>query len=227
MSAPQTQLTPFAAAIFDLDGVLVDTAEYHYRAWKQIADEIGAPFDRRKNERLRGVPRMRSLEIIVEDLPVKPANMDELAARKNAAYVEMIKQVTPADLLPGARALLDALKTGGIRIALGSSSKNARAVLDRLGITSWFDAIVDGYGFKRAKPAPDIFLNGARLLGIEPRRCVVVEDAASGIEAAKAAGMFAVGIARDEPLPGADLIVKTPAEIPVALWGLSAREQQH
>jgi len=214
---------PFAAAIFDLDGVLVDTAEYHYRAWKQIADEIGAAFDRRKNERLRGVPRMRSLEIIVEDLPVKPANMDELAARKNAAYVEMIRQVTPADLLPGARRLLDALRRGGIRIALGSSSKNARAVLDRLEIAPLFDAIVDGYGFANAKPAPDIFLNGARGLGIEPRRCVVVEDAASGIAAAKAAGMYAVGIARDEPLPGADLIVKTPAEIPLSLWGLDNR----
>lgn len=224
MNDPTAALPPpFAAAIFDLDGVLVDTAEYHYRAWKQIADEIGAAFDRRKNERLRGVPRMRSLEIIVEDLPVRPANMEELAARKNAAYVEMIQQVTPADLLPGARELLLALRRGGIRIALGSSSKNARAVLERLEIVPWFDAIVDGYGFAHAKPAPDIFLNAARELGIEPCRCVVIEDAASGIAAAKSAGMFAVGIAREEPLPGADLIVHTPAEIPLSLWGLNNR----
>jgi beta-phosphoglucomutase len=214
---------PFAAAIFDLDGVLVDTAEYHYLAWKRIADELGVPFDRRKNERLRGVPRMRSLEIIVEDLPRRPVNMEDLAARKNEVYVGMIRQVTPDALLPGARRLLDLLKRHGIRISLGSSSKNARAVLQRLEIESLFDAVVDGYGFERAKPAPDIFLNAARLLGIGPARCAVVEDAASGIEAAKAAGMYAVGIARDEPLPGADLVVKTPADIPVSLWGIETK----
>ena len=205
----------YKAALFDLDGVLVDTAEYHYLAWKRIADELKLPFDRKKNERLRGVPRMASLEIIVEDMAQKPSNMDELAARKNNLYVEMIRQVKPDDMLPGVKNLLKQLKKNNIFIGLGSSSKNAKAVLASLGIADLFDAVVDGYGFEPAKPAPDVFLNGAALLGISASECVVVEDAPSGIAAAKAAGMYAVGIARDEPLPGADLIGKSPAEIPV------------
>ncbi len=211
---------PFEAVIFDLDGVLVDTAEYHYQAWKKIADELGVPFDRQKNERLRGVPRMRSLEIIVEDMASKPPDLEALAEKKNHLYVEMIQRLTPADLLPGVRPLLAALKRGRIRMAVGSSSKNARTVLDRLGIAALFEAIVDGYGFQRAKPAPDIFLNAAHLLKVAPACCVVIEDAASGIEAAKAAGMFAVGIAREHPLPGADWTVRTISEVPVSLWGL-------
>ena len=210
----------FKYAIFDLDGVLVDTAEFHFLAWKAIADEIGVPFERRKNERLRGVPRMESLEIIVEDMGVKPANMDDLAQRKNDLYVEMIQQVNPGDLLPGVKVLLETLKHHGIRTALGSSSKNARSVIRLLGIESMLDAVVDGFGFDHAKPAPDIFLNAAKKLNAEPSGCVVVEDAQSGIEAAKAAGMFAVGISRDEPLHGADIAVQTPAEIPFSLWGI-------
>ena len=211
----------FKAALFDLDGVLVDTAEYHYLAWKKIADELGVPFDRKKNERLRGVPRMQSLEIIVEDMPAKPRNMDELAARKNILYVEMIKKVKPSDMLPGVDRLLKQLRANGILVGLGSSSKNAKAVLASLEIENHFDIVVDGYGFECAKPAPDVFLNGAAALGVSAAECVVIEDAPSGIDAAKAAGMYAVGIARDEPLPGADLIVKTPEDIPVSLWGLT------
>lgn len=211
---------PFRYAIFDLDGVLVDTAEYHYLAWKKIADEIGVPFDRKKNERLRGVPRMRSLEIIVEDLPRPPAHMEELAARKNVRYVEMIQQVQPKDLLPGVERLLKSLKAGGIKMALGSSSKNAMTVLKLLGIDGLLDAVVDGHGFKNAKPAPDVFVNAANLLGGTPAECVVVEDAQAGVDAGKAAGMFVVGVARDEPLQGADLLVATPAGIPLALWGV-------
>jgi len=210
----------FRYAIFDLDGVLVDTAEFHYLAWKKIADEIGANFDRKKNERLRGVPRMQSLEIIVEDMPRRPSNMDDLAARKNTIYVEMIQQLAPGDLLPGAQNLLEQLHRHGIPRAVGSSSKNAHTVIELLGIGPLLDAVVDGFGFEHAKPAPDIFLNAAGLLDAEPSACVVVEDAQSGIEAAKAAGMFAVGVARDEPLQGADLLVRTPAEIPLSLWGI-------
>lgn len=220
-----TPTKSFANAIFDLDGVLVDTAELHYLAWKHVADELGVPFDRKKNERLRGVPRMRSLEIVVEDLPSRPAAMEALATRKNALYVESIQQLTPADLLPGVRTLLTVLRSHGVRLALGSSSRNARAVIERLGIASLLDAVVDGDGFAHAKPAPDVFLNAARLLDVEPATCVVVEDAQSGIEAAKAAGMFAVGIARDEPLHGADLTVRSPAEIPFALWGIETKTE--
>jgi len=208
----------YKAALFDLDGVLVDTAEFHYQAWKVIADELGVPFDEKKNERLRGVPRMASLEIIVEDMQEKPANMDELAARKNDIYVEMIKGIEPSDLLPGVSKLLDTLKEAGVKIALGSSSKNAKPVLASLDIESYFDAVIDGYGFEHAKPAADVFVNGARLIGLDPADCVVVEDAPSGVEAGKAAGSFVVGIARDEPLPGADLIVSCPSEIPYDLW---------
>ena len=212
--------TVFKNAIFDLDGVLVDTAEFHYLAWKKIADEIGVPFDRKKNERLRGVPRMESLEIIVEELPQKPSDMEDMARRKNELYVEMIQQVSPKDALPGVKKLLETLKRHGVRTSLGSSSKNARTVICLLGIEHLLDAVVDGFGFEHAKPAPDIFLNAARLLGANPSECVVVEDAQSGIEAAKAAGMFAVGISREEPLEGADMVVQTPAEIPFSLWGI-------
>lgn len=212
---------PFQAVLFDLDGVLVDTAEDHFLAWKQIADEQGVPFDRKKNERLRGVPRMESLRIIFEDVEPMPPDLEEIAARKNAIYVERISRITPDHLLPGVDRLLKALKAQGILIALGSSSKNAKPVLDSLRIASFFDAVVDGHGFTHAKPAPDVFLNGAALLGVRPEACVVVEDAPSGILAAKAAGMFAVGIARDEPLPGADLEFTSPSEIPLSLWGIS------
>jgi len=208
----------YKAALFDLDGVLVDTAEFHYLAWKVIADELNQPFDKTKNERLRGVPRMASLDIIVEDMPEKPSNMDKLATRKNEIYVEMIKGITPSDLLPGVRKLLDTLKGAGIKIALGSSSKNAKPVLASLEIEPYFDAVVDGYGFEHAKPAPDVFVNGANLLGVDPADCVVIEDAPSGVEAGKAAGSFVVGIGRDEPLPGADIIVNFPSQIPFGLW---------
>lgn len=211
----------FKCVIFDLDGVLVDTAEFHYLAWKSIADELNVPFDRKKNDRLRGVPRMRSLEIVIEDMKEKPADLESLAARKNALYVEMISRITPSDLLPGVKDLLENLKQNNVKIALGSSSKNARPVLKNLQIEHYFDAIVDGYGFVHAKPAPDIFLNGAKLLGMPPEDCVVVEDAQSGIEAARAAGMFAVGMAGAEKLEGADILVRNAGEIPLSLWGIA------
>jgi beta-phosphoglucomutase len=215
-------IAPFRAAIFDLDGVLVDTAEFHFQAWKIIAEELGVPFDRCKNERLRGIPRMASLAIIVEDMPVKPTNLERLAERKNARYVEMIGQVRPTDLLPGVPHLLSTLRKNHVPIALGSSSKNAREVLRNLEIENVFDAVVDGYGFDRAKPAPDVFINAADALEAAPHECVVVEDAPAGIVAANAAGMYAVGISRKEPLPGADLVVTSSAEIPVSLWGIAS-----
>lgn len=211
---------PYTAAIFDLDGVIVDTAEFHFLAWKSIADELGLPFDRRKNERLRGVPRMRSLEIVLEDMARKPSDPGELAERKNQRYVEMIQSLKPSDLCPGAEELLTALADAGIRVGLASSSKNARAVIERLGIAQRFGAVVDGHGFEKAKPDPEIFLNCGRLLGVAPGQSVVVEDAAAGIVAAKAAGMYAVGIARDEPLTDADICVKQLNEIPTSLWGI-------
>ncbi|HMP76981.1 MAG TPA: beta-phosphoglucomutase [Kiritimatiellia bacterium] len=208
----------FRGALFDLDGVLVDTAEHHYLAWRVIADELGVPLSREKNERLRGVPRMASLEILVEDMGTKPTGLEALADRKNRLYVERVAGLTPADALPGARELLESLRAAGVRVGLGSSSRNARAVLQRLDIERYFDAIVDGHAVQRAKPDPEVFVRGARLLGLEPSACVVVEDAPAGIEAAVAAGAYPVAIVRGGVMPGARLNVHSVGDIPLSLW---------
>jgi kojibiose phosphorylase len=180
--------------IFDLDGVLTDTAEFHYRAWQRLADEEGLPFNRQANEALRGVSRRQSLMRIIGDRVFSEAQIQEMMDRKNRYYVESIQNISPDDLLPGAIALLDELKQAGIKIAIGSASKNARTVVEKLGIADRVDAIADGYSVQRPKPAPDLFLFAANQLGLEPRQCVVVEDAAAGIEAALAAGMWTVGL---------------------------------
>lgn len=183
------------AIIFDLDGVLTDTAEYHYQAWKRLAEEESLPFDRQINEQLRGVSRRRSLEIILGDRAVSPDDFDGMMARKNRYYVESLHGLTAGNLLPGVMPVLQALKAAGVKLAVGSASKNAGLVLERLGIAPLFDAIADGNSVDQTKPAPDLFLFAAReLLDVPPAECVVVEDAAAGIEAALAAGMWAVGI---------------------------------
>jgi kojibiose phosphorylase len=180
--------------IFDLDGVLTDTAEFHYRAWQRLADEEGLPFNRQANEALRGVSRRESLMQIVADRQFPETKIQEMMDRKNHYYVESIQNITPADLLPGALTLLDELRQAGIKIAIGSASKNARMVVEKLGIADRVDAIADGYSVQHPKPAPDLFLFAANQLRLESRQCVVVEDAAAGIEAALAAGMWAVGL---------------------------------
>jgi beta-phosphoglucomutase len=182
------------AVIFDLDGVITDTAEYHYRAWQRMADEEGFPFNREVNEKLRGVSRRASLEIILAGRKLPEEKMAELMERKNSYYVAMLDQITPADLLPGAVPLLEELRAAGIKTALGSASKNARPALDRLGIAALFDAVADGYSVQRTKPAPDLFLKAAEMLGVPPAFCAVVEDAAAGIDAALAAGTWAIGL---------------------------------
>lgn len=213
----------YQGAIFDLDGVLADTAVYHYQAWKMIADELGVPFDHAKNERLRGVPRNASLDIVVEDMDPKPTNMDALAKRKNDVYVQLINQVTPSELLPYAAALLRELKQAQIKIGLASSSKNARPVIRSLGIESYFDAIVDGNDVAHAKPDPEIFVTCARLLGLAPMACVVIEDAPAGIVSAAAAKTYPVALIRDESMPGAELEVRGLNEIPLSLWGIDGK----
>ncbi|MGV0028375.1 beta-phosphoglucomutase [Phormidesmis priestleyi] len=180
--------------IFDLDGVLTDTAEYHYRSWQRLADEEGLPFDRQANEALRGVSRRESLMHIIGNRSYTEAQIQEMMERKNHYYVESIKDVTPTDLLPGSLELLDELKKIGIKTALGSASKNARTVIEKLGIENRIDAIADGYSVQNPKPAPDLFLFAANEIGLQPFQCIVVEDAAAGIEAAIAAGMWAVGL---------------------------------
>ena len=180
--------------IFDLDGVLTDTAEFHYLAWKRIADELGIPFDREANEALRGISRRDSLNYILGlgEVWASEAQMQEMMERKNRYYLESIKDINPANLLPGVAVLLDELKAAGIKIALGSSSKNARDVIRRLGISELMDGVADGYSAINSKPAPDVFLHAAEQLGLTSAQCLVVEDADAGVEAAQAAGMLAV-----------------------------------
>ncbi|MEH2260478.1 beta-phosphoglucomutase [Nostoc sp.] len=193
--------------IFDLDGVLTDTAELHYLGWQKLADEEGIPFNREANEALRGVSRRASLMLILRDRPYSEAQIEEMMERKNRYYVELLQKMTPEDLLPGAIALLDELRQAGIKIGIGSGSKNARPVLERLGIMDKVDAIADGYSVQEPKPAPDLFLYAAKQLGIEPDQSVVVEDAAAGVEAALAAGMWAVGLGPIERVGAAHIVL--------------------
>jgi kojibiose phosphorylase len=180
--------------IFDLDGVLTDTSEFHYLAWQRLADEEGYPFNREINEHLRGMSRADSLRIILGERRVSAGHFEEMAERKNRYYQGLIQSVTPANLLPGALDLLDELRAAGIKVAIGSASKNARPVIERLGIADRVDAVADGYSVEQQKPAPDLFLYAAAQLGLEPAQCLVVEDAASGVEAALAAGIWVVGL---------------------------------
>jgi kojibiose phosphorylase len=199
--------------IFDLDGVLTDTSEFHYRGWKRLADEEGIPFDRKANEALRGVSRRESLLLLLGGRPASEGQIQEMMARKNRYYQEFVEGVTPANLLPGALALLDNLRAVGIRIAIGSASKNARTVIEKLGIADRVDAISDGNSVERHKPAPDLFLHAAGQLGLAPEQCVVVEDAEAGIEAALAAGMWAVGLGPVERVGTAHVVLPGLADV--------------
>jgi beta-phosphoglucomutase len=194
------------AFIFDLDGVLTDTAEYHFRAWKRLADEEGIPFTREDNERLRGVSRRRSLELLLNGRPATEEQMQEWMARKNRYYVEFIQQMTPADVLPGALDLLKELREAGIKIGIGSASKNTHAVLDRLDLWDYVDAVSDGHSVQRQKPAPDLFLYCARQLGVALHEAIVVEDAASGVAAALSGGFWVVGLGPEERVGRAHII---------------------
>jgi len=212
-TAPGTRLRNVRAFIFDLDGVLTDTAEYHYLAWKRMAEEEGLSFNRQDNEKLRGVSRRASLELVLNGRDLPEERMQELMDRKNGYYCDYIKTITERDLLPGAEELLTALKAAGYKLALASASKNAPMVVERLGIEPYFDAIAHGGSVEKTKPAPDLFLYTADKLGLEPRYCVVVEDAAAGIDAAKAAGMAAIGIGPPERVGAADVCFPSVADI--------------
>jgi kojibiose phosphorylase len=193
--------------IFDLDGVLTDTAEYHYLAWQKLADEEGLPFSREANEDLRGVSRRESLMLIVGNREYSEAQLQEMMERKNGYYVEFIQNISPKDVLPGVVDLLDELRKAGIKIAIGSASKNAHTVVEKLGIASKIDAIADGYSVQNPKPAPDLFLHAAKLLGLQAANSVVVEDAAAGVEAALAAGMQAIGLGPVERVGEAHIVL--------------------
>lgn len=204
------------AFIFDLDGVITDTAEYHYRAWKRLADEEGLPFSREDNEHLRGVARRESLMLILSGRFCPEEKIQELMERKNRYYLEFVNEISPSDLLPGAIELLSEIRAANLKSALGSASKNAPEVLDRLGICSMFDAVADGHSVERQKPAPDLFLHAAGQLGLPPEQCVVVEDAAAGIEAALAGGFLTVGIGPQERVGKAAVIIPALAGVHLA-----------
>jgi beta-phosphoglucomutase len=196
-------------AIFDLDGVIVDTAKYHYLAWKRLGAELGIEFTERDNERLKGVSRMRSLEILLEigKQEKTTAEKESLAAKKNTWYVQYILQMDTSEILPGVLDFLDELRGQGIKIALGSASKNARTILERVQITDYFDAIIDGNLVSKAKPDPEVFLLGAAQLNVAPEHTVVFEDAQAGIEAALNAGMLTVGVGEPNMLSAAHVVI--------------------
>lgn len=200
----------YNGVIFDLDGVITDTARYHYLAWKKLADELKIYFDEVINERLKGISRIESFEIILEKCDRKYSNEEKeyYANKKNEYYKEMIKNITPEDLLPGVVDFIDELKKRGIKTAIASVSKNAFAVIENLKIINKFDYIVDANEIRNGKPDPEIFLNAAKNIGISPERCIGIEDSAAGITAIKRSGMFAVGVGNPETVKDADLILK-------------------
>jgi len=186
------------AVIFDLDGVITDTSEYHYRAWKRLADEERIPFDRDDNDKFRGVSRSECLKILLSGKQVSEKQFQEMMDRKNRYYIELLKQMTSKNILSGANKLVLGLKKRGIKTAIASVSKNTRTVLQGTGIENLFDIVVDGYSVKNTKPAPDIFLFAAKELRVKPENCAVVEDAKAGIEAALAGNMLPIGIGPEE-----------------------------
>jgi beta-phosphoglucomutase len=197
------------ACIFDLDGVIVDTAKYHFIAWRNIAKDLGFEFTEIHNERLKGVSRMRSLEILLEvgGISLDAKTKEKLAKRKNDEYLEYITKMTPDEILPGASAFLKDLRNNGILTALGSASKNSMIILNRLNIASLFDVIIDGNKVSKAKPDPEVFLRGAEELKIPPVNCIVFEDAEAGVEAAIAAGMKCIGIGDTVILAKANAVI--------------------
>lgn len=197
------------ACIFDLDGVIVDTAKYHYLAWKKLAGELNINFTKEDNEKLKGVSRMKSLEIILDlgKVRLDEETKNKLAEKKNSWYLEYISNIDNSEVLPGVEEFLNDLKEHGIKIALGSASKNARLILKNICMENYFDAIIDGTKITKAKPDPEVFLTCAEELGMKPEECVVFEDAAAGVQAALAGGMKAVGIGSIKILKAADKVI--------------------
>jgi len=202
------------ACIFDLDGVVVDTAHYHYLAWKQLAETLGFDLTPDDNERLKGVSRRESLDIVLEigGIEADEEEKNRLSARKNEWFTELVDKMKPEEIFPGVAALIRELKDAGLKVALASSSKNALTVVDRLGIHSLFEVIVDGTMIANTKPDPEIFLLTAKMIGIPPADCLVFEDAVAGVEAALAAGMKCVGVGSADRLGSADLVIARTGE---------------
>jgi beta-phosphoglucomutase len=208
------------AFLFDLDGVIVDTAVFHYKAWKRLTNQLGFDIDEEFNETLKGISRMDSLDAILKHggVSISQEEKEKYAKIKNDWYLELVNQMTVNDILPGVENFLKDSRELGIKIALGSASKNASLILEKTGILGLFDAIIDGNHVSKSKPDPEVFLKGAEALDVEYDACVVFEDAYAGVQAAKAAGMVAVGIGSVEFLNNADFVVKglfemSPSEI--------------
>lgn len=203
------------AVIFDLDGVLVHTDRYHYLAWKQIAGEIGVPFDEKVNDRLRGVSRRESLDIILENCAEQPeeAEIIRLLEKKNSIYRKLLEQLTPESVEASVRDTLEWLRREEIPAAVGSSSKNTEYILERTDLVRYFDAVADGNMITRSKPDPEVFLKAAELISVNPEDCIVVEDAVAGIQAAKSAGMYAVGIDEAAAYSGTDYGIRDLTEL--------------
>jgi alpha,alpha-trehalose phosphorylase len=211
---------PLKAVIFDLDGVIADTAVVHHAAWKQLAQEIGVAFDDATGERMKGVDRLGSLDILLERA-MRPYSEDEkhaLAERKNAYYREQIAQFGPQHLLPGAQAAIASARAAGMKIALASASRNAPLLLERLGIAGLFDYVVDAGRIARSKPDPEIFLDAARGLDVAPHHCLGVEDAAAGVDSILAAGMAAVAVGHSPALAHADVLLPNVAAFDIAQY---------
>ena len=197
------------AILFDLDGVIVETAGFHYQAWRQLAQDLGFDISEEFNEGLKGISRMESLDLILAHGGVELSEEQKLAlaVTKNDNYLTLVSQMTPDDILPGVQDFFKQIKQTDIKIGLGSVSKNAKMILERVGLLQEFDAIIDGTKISRSKPDPEVFLNGAAELGFLPNECIVFEDAVAGVEAGKRAGMKVVGIGNAEVLTKADIVL--------------------
>ncbi len=202
-------MSKIKACIFDLDGVIVDTAVYHYKAWRKLANQLGFDFTEEQNEELKGISRIESLKIILNWGGVSKSDeeMQKLATLKNNWYVEMITKMTPNEILPGAQEFLELVRANHYLTALGSASKNSETILKQIGLMEMFDTLVDGNKVTKSKPDPEVFLVGAQELNLKPEECVVFEDAIAGVQAAKRGNMKAVGIGKKEILTEADLVV--------------------
>lgn len=204
-------MTTVKACLFYLDGVIVDTAVYHFQAWRRLANELGFDFTEHQNEQLKGISRMESLELILNWGGVTLTEEEKVAwaTKKNQWYLDLVMQMTPNEVLPGVPEFLKSLRANGIKIALGSASKNSKLILERIQMLDYFDAIIDGNNITKGKPDPQVFLMGAEATGAQPSECVVFEDAVAGVQAAKAGGMKAVGVGSADILTEADIVIAT------------------
>lgn len=218
------------ACIFDLDGVIVDTVPAHYTAWKAMADEVGVPFDEKENENLKGVSRTDSMKHILSlgNIEKTEEEVEAYTQRKNAIYVDIISSMTPADILPGVVDFIEQLKANGIAYAIGSASKNTPTILKCVGLDKVFKVIVDGNQITKSKPDPEVFLSGAEQLGVSPEDCVVLEDAKSGVQAAKSGGMMCIGVGDPQVLKAADVVVSDLTRVDIDfLKALYSNEELH